>query len=85
MSSTTVALRLDVETQDRLKALSQNRARSPHYLMKEAVARYLAEEEALEAEKTLMRERWERYQLTGEALPHDEVAAYFDTLMVNAY
>ena len=76
----TDALRLDAQTQDRLKALGQRRDRSPHYLIKEAVEKYLSEEEALEAERDLMQARWERYELTGEGLSHDGVMAWADSL-----
>lgn len=76
MAKPTVALRLDTQTQDRLKALGQRRDRSPHYLMKEAVEKYLSEEEALENERDLMRARWERYELTGEAVSHEDVKAW---------
>lgn len=80
MPNPTVAIRLDEETQDRLKALGRLRDRSPHYLMREAVEQYLTVEEAIEAERTLMRERWRRYELTGEALAHDDVKAWAKNL-----
>lgn len=76
MANPTVALRLNPEIQDRLKALGQRRDRSPHYLMKEAVEKYLAEEEALEAERDLVQARWERFELTGETIAHDDVKAW---------
>jgi len=80
MPNPTVAIRLDEETQDRLKTLGRLRDRSPHYLMREAVERYLTIEEAVEAERTLMRERWRRYELTGEALAHNDVKAWAERL-----
>ena len=73
MPNPTVALRLDERTQARLKQLGQKRDRSPHYLMKEAVERYLTCEEALEAERTLTRARWDRFALTGEAVAHEQI------------
>ncbi|WP_306046571.1 CopG family transcriptional regulator [Nioella sp. MMSF_3534] len=76
MPNPTVALRLNEDTQNRLKALGQRRDRSPHYLMKEAVEKYLATEEALEAERDLMQARWERFELTGETVTHDDVKAW---------
>lgn len=80
MTSSTVGLRLDAETQTRLKKLGQERDRSPHYLMKQAVEHYLAREEAIEAEKELTLARWEKFELTGEALPHDEVKNWAKSL-----
>ena len=76
MANPTVALRLNEQVQDRLKALGQRRDRSPHYLMKEAVEKYLAEEEALETERDLMQARWDRFELTGETLTHDDVKSW---------
>jgi predicted transcriptional regulator len=43
--STTQAIKLDDETSKRLKSLAEQRNRSAHWLMREALARYLAEEE----------------------------------------
>ena len=80
MSKATVALRLDDETQQRLKALGQARDRSPHYLMKQAVEKFLAVEEEIEREKALMQSRWERFELTGESIEHGEVRGWLDAL-----
>jgi len=80
MPKPTVAIRLSEETQDRLKALGQRRDRSPHYLMKEAVEKYLSDEEALEAELELMQKRWERFELTGETITHDNLKSWAEGL-----
>ncbi|MCY3598296.1 MAG: hypothetical protein OXG71_12765 [Rhodospirillales bacterium] len=44
--------------------------------MKAAVERYLEIEEALEAERRLVKDRWERFELTGEALEHADVKSW---------
>jgi len=80
MSKPTVAIRLSEETQDRLKALGERRDRSPHYLMKEAVEKYLSEEEALETELELMQKRWERFELTGETIAHENLKSWAEGL-----
>jgi predicted transcriptional regulator len=80
MANPTVALRLDEQTVARLKKLGQRRDRSPHFLMKEAVEKYLASEESIEAERQLTQARWERFALTGEAISHEEVKAWADSL-----
>ena len=59
MTTSTIGVRLDKETQHRLETLGKARDRTPHYLMKAAVARFLDVEEALEAERQLMKARWE--------------------------
>ena len=84
MANPSVALRLDAEIQSRLKALGKRRDRSPHYLMKEAVEKYLAAEEAFEAERDLMQARWERFELTGETLSHDVVRSWAEGLTASA-
>ena len=71
--ATTKGLRLDEATQMRLEALGKARDRTPHYLMKQAVERFLETEEAVESERRLLKERWERFALTGEAIDHEEV------------
>jgi len=76
MAQSTIGIRLDDETQARLKTLGEARDRSPHYLMKEAIAEFLAREEAVESEKTLMQSRWERFELTGETVSQKEMAAW---------
>ena len=73
MSETTVGLRLSNEVKDRLKELGERRDRSPHYLMKEAIERYLEAEEAIEEEREILRRRWHEFELTGETVPHEEV------------
>ena len=75
MTQKTVALRLDADTQTRLKSLGKIRDRSPHYLMKEAVEQYVTKEEAKEEEKRILQERWEEYQLTGASISQEQVEA----------
>lgn len=84
MSKPTVAIRLSEETQSRLKALGQRRDRSPHYLMKEAVEKYLSDEEALETECELMQNRWERFELTGETITHENLKSWAEGLSTNS-
>ena len=81
MATSTVGIRLDEETQKRLKNLGKRRDRSPHYLMKEAVDHYLQREEAIDAEADLIRSRWEKYELTGETVSHKDVKAWASSLV----
>ncbi len=82
MSSATVGLRLGEETRRRLEALGKVRERTPHYLMKVAVERFLDVEEALEAERQLVNDRWKKHELTGESIEHADVEAWADKLDV---
>ncbi len=80
MPTTTVAIKLDQDTKDRLKALGEARDRSPHWLMKQAIARYLDAEEAFEQEKAEDEAVWQRYLESGGFLDDDEVAEWLDGL-----
>ena len=80
MAKSTMGVRLSEDTQSRLEALGKARDRSPHYLMKTAIERFLDSEEALEEERRLVKSRWEKYELTGEALDHADVKAWADGL-----
>ena len=66
--------------QHRLEALAKARDRTPHYLMKAAVERFLDVEEALEAERQLAKDRWQKYELTGETVDHADVKAWAASL-----
>ena len=76
MASSTMGVRLNEDTQRRLEALGKARDRSPHYLMKAAVERFLEVEEALETERQIVKSRWEKYELTGETVDHEDVKAW---------
>ncbi|MEL8055006.1 MAG: toxin-antitoxin system [Pseudomonadota bacterium] len=84
MAQSTMGVRLEKRTQDRLKKLSEQRDRSPHYLMKEAIEAYLQREEALEAEKSLVRRRWQRFELTDETVSQNDMAEWAASLVADA-
>ena len=44
--------------------------------MREAVERYFTEKESIEKERALTQDRWQRCELTGEALTHDDIKAW---------
>ncbi|TCD47975.1 toxin-antitoxin system [Chlorobium sp. N1] len=76
----TRGVKLDDTTQMRLVALARIRERSPHWLMCRAIETYLDREEKFEKEKREDMQRWEDYQLTGIAIPHEKVAAWLEEL-----
>ncbi len=76
-----VAVRLDADMKARLEKLGKARDRSPHYLMKEAIEAYVSREEWRAKEDAIIEERWRHYQLTGEAIPHEEVVAHFEAMI----
>lgn len=73
-------VKLDVAMHTRLKALGERKDRSPHWLMRTAIEEYVVREEAAERERLEDMERWQRYQLTGHAISHDEAMAWLDSV-----
>jgi predicted transcriptional regulator len=78
--TSTMGVKLDEKTRERLKSLGSLRDRSPHYLMRQAIHEFLDREEKIEQERQLTLERWARYETTGESIDHDAVAAWLDSL-----
>lgn len=78
--TTTVGIKLDEQTKERLKRLGAARSRSPHWLMCLAIRHYLDREENYEREKREDMERWERFQLAGHAVAHETAAAWLAKL-----
>jgi len=78
--SSTLGIKVDEAVRERLKALAEARRRTPHWLVKEALAQYLDREEAVERERVEDEARWERYVLTGEAVSHERARAWLSSL-----
>ena len=84
MGTPTTGVKLDEETRARLKRLAESKKRSAHWLMKEAIARYLEAEERYEQEKTEDEVRYQRYLDTSHHISQDEMMAWLDTLAEQA-
>ena len=78
--SKTKGVKLDETTEQRLAALARIRDRSPHWLMCKAIETFLDREEKYEQEKREDMERWERYQLTGDAVPYEKAVEWIENL-----
>ena len=77
MSATkTQGIRLDDKSRAWLKKLGELRDRSMNYLIKDAVERYLTEEEQYEKEKTEDLERYQNYLNTGESISHSAMKTW---------
>ena len=72
-------VKLDESLHARLKTLSLAKDRTPHWLMKTAIEEYVAREESYERGKREDMERWERYQISGQAVPNDDVEAWLSS------
>jgi len=66
--------------EQRLKALAQQRDRSAHWLIREALQRYLTQEERYEREKTEDLAEYEDYLLTGRAVDNETVTSWLNEL-----
>ncbi len=83
MANSTTGLRLKDDTKTRLETLGKARDRSTSYLMNEAIEKFLDVEEALEAERQLVKSRWEKFELTGETITHEDVKFWVSGLKTN--
>ena len=84
MASTTLGIKLDEETRERLRRLSALKDRSPHWIMKAAIQAYLDREEEYERERREDQERWERYVRTGAFIDNDAMMSWLDGLAEEA-
>ena len=70
---TTMGVKLDSKTRERLKLLGERKERSPHWLMTRAIQDYLDREETYELEKVEDMRRWQEYADTGEFISHEKM------------
>ena len=84
MDMTTVGVKLDRETRDRLQKLGKARNRSSHWLMREAIRRYMEVEERYEQEKAEDQARYQAYLETGHHISHEDMLAWLDQLAAQA-
>lgn len=77
MKTINTGVKLNEALHTRLKALSEAKARTPHWLMKTAIEEYVEREESYEREKREDMERWQRHKLTGNAIPQEVANAWF--------
>jgi predicted transcriptional regulator len=76
----TTSLKLDPELRDRLRRLAETRRRTRHWLMHEAIAQYLAREEARERLRADALAEWAEYEATGRHATGEAVDAWLARL-----
>lgn len=76
----TVSVKLNEAMHARLKHLADTRSRTPHWLMREAIERYVEREERREAFRQDTLKAWEEYRTTGLHVSADEADAWLDQL-----
>jgi predicted transcriptional regulator len=78
--ATSQGIKLDDDIRTRLKALSEKKKRSPHWIMRTAIEDYLNREEHYEKEKAEDMKAYEDYLKTGQAIDHEKVMAWLKDL-----
>jgi predicted transcriptional regulator len=74
----TKVVKLEINIKDRLERLGESKDRSPHWLMKEAIVRYIEEEEANEQLKQETLSRWQEAE-NGKVVNHQAVIDWLNT------
>ena len=72
------SIKLDDDLSNRVRRLAEQRQRSPHWIMREAIREYVTREEARESFRQEAMASWLAYQETGRHLTGDEVRAWLD-------
>ncbi len=75
-----VAVKLAPEVRARIKALAEARDRSPHWLMREAIAQYVEREEKRESFRQDALRAWSAYQETGIHVSAEDADAWLARL-----
>lgn len=73
------SIKLDDELKERVQHLAEARRRSSHWIMREAIAQYVAREEARESFKQEALASWTAYKETGRHLTGEEVRTWLNT------
>lgn len=70
------SIKIDDDLKSRVQHLAEQRQRSAHWIMREAIVQYVTREEAREAFKQEAVASWEAYQETGRHLSGEEVSRW---------
>ncbi len=73
------SVKLGDEMKGRVRQLAEQRRRSAHWIMREAIEQYVEREEAREGFKREALASWDHYRMTGEHLTGDEVRQWLKT------
>ena len=80
MGWTTMRVKLDDGTRERLERVAEMKQRSVHWLMKDAIRRYLDREEHFEREKAEDMPRYQSYLDSGRHFSNDEMMSWMNGL-----
>ena len=73
------SLKIDDEMKGRIQALAQQRDRSAHWIMREAIRQYVDREEAREGFRRDAIDAWTAYRETGRHLTGPEAVAWLES------
>jgi predicted transcriptional regulator len=73
------SLKIDAGLKTRVQQLANQRRRSPHWIMLEAIERYVEQEEARERFKQEALASWAAYKETGRHLTGQEMRDWLNT------
>ena len=73
------SIKIDDALKGRVQRLAGLRRRSAHWIMREAIAQYVAREEARESFKQEAMDSWTAYQETNRHLTGQELRRWLDT------
>ena len=76
----TVSVKIDDTLKGRIQHLADARQRSSHWIMREAITRYVEQEEARENLRQAAVAAWDGYQATGLHATFDEADAWLAEL-----
>ncbi|MDE2463164.1 MAG: ribbon-helix-helix protein, CopG family [Alphaproteobacteria bacterium] len=79
-TSNPVAIKIDLDTKERVKRLAEARHRTAHWLMREAISQYLDREEKREAFRQDAIRAWDEYRATGMHVTADEADVWLAKL-----
>jgi predicted transcriptional regulator len=75
-----VAVKLDADVHARVRELAKAQHRTPHYLMREAIAQYVDREEKRESLRQEALAAWSAYQTSGQHVTHAEADTWLAQL-----
>lgn len=73
------SVKLDEEMKDRVRQLAEARQRSSHWIMREAIAQYVAREEKREALRQETLAAWEEFRDTGQQVSAEAVDRWLES------
>lgn len=73
------SIKLDDDMKGRVRHLAEARQRTPHWIMREAIAQYVEREEKREALRRDTVQAWEEFQQTGRHATAEEVDRWLES------